>query len=154
MADSRLELAEIVGEEGRQGQRMQAGGLLSQMDLVAARVAMRHAHSPVATLLFDRVELTRPVLHQDLVRMQGHLVAVGHSSMVVEVVGQRMDALGQAFSPLLHSFITMVAVDEAGQPNRDIPGLAYAGPEEEAVGQEVARRRPPARRLRRSRQDD
>ncbi|HUJ75469.1 MAG TPA: hotdog domain-containing protein, partial [bacterium] len=71
MAESALEMAEIVGEESLAGQRMQAGAILDLIDVVAGRVAATHGRSPCVTLSFDRVDLTQPVLHGDLIRVEG-----------------------------------------------------------------------------------
>jgi acyl-CoA thioesterase 11/acyl-coenzyme A thioesterase 9 len=146
IADSRLAMAEIVGEEGLQGQRMQAGAILDLMDVLAGRIAMQHSGSRVATLSFDRVDLTYPILHQDLVRLEGQLVSVGHSSMIIEVRGYRKDLAMREFMPVQRSFITMVAIDENRRANPNIPGLAYESPEEERTRDEAVRRKAAAAR--------
>jgi len=43
--------------------------------------------------------------------------------------------------PVQRSFITMVAVDGEGRPNKSIPGLIYETPEEERIRAEVLRRK-------------
>jgi len=45
----------------------------------------------VVTLSFDTVNLSTPILHNDLVRVEGRLVRVGSSSMVVQVKCFRHD---------------------------------------------------------------
>lgn len=141
MTESRLYLAEIVGEESLQGHRMQAGAILDLMDILAGRIAFRHSGSSVVTLSFDRVDLTFPILHQDLVRLEGQLVSVGNSSMIVHVQVYRQDLLSREFVPAQGSFVTMVAVDARYRPNRNIPGLLYETPEEEKIRDEVERRK-------------
>ncbi|MDH4120212.1 MAG: hypothetical protein OEV94_00695 [Deltaproteobacteria bacterium] len=138
---SALELSEIVGEEAQAGHRMQAGPILALVDLVAARVAAHHANTFVATLMFDRVDLSRPIQHMDLIRLGGRLVRVGQSSMMVEVLGRRTDMMAREEIPILRSFVTIVAVDEAGQPDKTIPGLTAATEEDRALQAEVAKRR-------------
>jgi acyl-CoA thioesterase 11/acyl-coenzyme A thioesterase 9 len=140
-AESRLSLAEIVGEEALIGQRMQAGAILDLMDVVAGRIAFHHARSRVATLSFDRVDFLMPILHLDLVRLDGQLVSVGHSSMVIEVQCYRKDLAANEFVPVQRSFIIMVAIDEHGRANPNIPGLRYDSPEEARIGEEAARRK-------------
>ena len=135
---SRTWLAEIIGEEGLTGQRMQAGAILDQMDLVAADAAIRHAQRPVVTLAFDRVELTQPILHQDLVRLEGEVVAVGNSSMTILVQGFRQDQLSRDFVPIQKAFVTMVALDQEGRPDRTIPTLGSATAQEQAWANEAA----------------
>ncbi|MDH4224473.1 MAG: acyl-CoA thioesterase [Deltaproteobacteria bacterium] len=141
IAESQLELSEIVGEESMAGQPLHAGRILALMDMVAGRVSAWHARSAVATLSFDRVDLTHAILHQDLVRLEGRLISVGRSSMVVDVRGTSQSWLSREFKPVLHSFITMVAVDGQGVPDKNIPGLKFQTPQEERIQAEVERRR-------------
>ncbi len=124
--DSGIYLAEIVGEESLQGQRMQAGAILDLMDVAAGRVAFRHAGTAVVTLSFDRVDLIYPIHHQDLIRLEGRLAAVGNSSLMVAVQCYRREtqgAGGPVFTPIQRSFVTLVAIDGEGIHNRYIPGL-------------------------------
>ncbi len=137
VAESSAYLAEIVGEESLQGQRMQAGAILDMMDVLAGRIAIRHASSAVVTLSFDRVDLTYPILHQDLIRLEGKMAAVGNSTLIVDVQGYRMDSLSREYMPIQRSFITMVAVDDRLRPNRDIPALRCDSEEERELRREV-----------------
>lgn len=130
--ESRGFLAEIVGDENLRGQRMQAGAILDLMDVVAGRSAHQHAESSVVTLSFDRVELVRPIVHLDLVRLEGQVVNVGRSSIMVEVDVTRQDPQTRDFVPIQRSYITMVAVDGERRPNRDIPALALGSDAERA----------------------
>ncbi|MCZ6554039.1 MAG: hypothetical protein O7A67_09605 [SAR324 cluster bacterium] len=148
IGDSRMYLAEIVGQEGLHGQRMQAGAILDLMDVLAGRIAFSHSGSRVATLSFDRVDLIYPILHQDLIRLEGQLVRVGKSSMTIEVKGYRKDLAAREFMPVQRSFITMVAISEVGKSNPNIPGLLYETPEEERIREEVSRRQAIADRWR------
>ncbi|MDH4247459.1 MAG: hypothetical protein OEW39_06560 [Deltaproteobacteria bacterium] len=124
MQASRQYMAEIVGEESLHGHRMQAGAILDLMDVLAAKVASTHAGSSVVTLSFDRVELSHPIFHQDMVRLEGQVVAMGRSSIMVAVDVYRQDFLSREYQPIQHSYITMVAIDDHRRPKRDIPGLA------------------------------
>ncbi len=133
IADSRLTMAEIVGEESLIGQRMQAGAILDLIDIIGGRVAYRHAECAVTTLSFDRVDLIYPILHLDLIQLDGHLVSVGNSSMLIGVQGYRKDTYTRRFIPIQRAHVTFVAVDEQRRPNRNIPGLLYETPEEEAI---------------------
>ncbi|MDH5752332.1 MAG: hypothetical protein OEZ59_07945 [Deltaproteobacteria bacterium] len=130
MAQSRQYMAEIVGEESQHGQRMQAGAILDLMDVLAGKVAATHASSPVVTLSFDRVDLVHPVFHQDLVRLEGQVVSVGNSSILVALDVFRQDFLSREYLPIQHSYVTMVAIDGNMKSNRDIPGLEINTPQE------------------------
>lgn len=133
MADSATYLAEIVGEESLQGQRMQAGAILDLMDVAAGQAAVRHSGGPVVTLSFDRVDLLQPIMHGDLVRLEARVAAVGRSSMMVEVEVFRQDLMSREYVPVQRSFVTMVAIDGQRRPNPAIPGLRVETPEERAV---------------------
>lgn len=124
MAESRTYLAEIVGDENLQGQRMQAGAILDLMDVVAGRAAAAHSGTHTVTLSFDRVELVHPIIHLDLVRLDAWVADVGRSSITVGVDVTRQDPFTRDYVPLQRSFVTMVAIDEQRRPNRAIPGLA------------------------------
>ena len=125
--DSRFSLSEIVGEESLVGQRLHAGPILSLLDVVAGDVSWSHAEGPAVTLSFDRVDLIHPILHQDLVRLDGSMLAVGRSSMQVLIRGSRKDPYSRSFSPIQQARVTFVAVDAEGRPNRNIPALEYRG---------------------------
>lgn len=133
MGESAMVMAEIVGEESLQGVRMQAGAILDTMDIVAGRVASRHCAGPCVTLSFDRVDLTQPVLHADLIRLDGRIASVGRSSMMIEVEVFRQDLMTREDLPVQRSFVTMVAIDNERRPNRNIPGLRIETAEERAI---------------------
>ncbi len=137
MADSAVFLAEIVGEESLQGEPMQAGAILDLMDVVAGRSAIRQAAGPAVTLSFDRVDLVYPIRHQDLIRLEGRVCAVGNSSIMVRVQCFRRDPAAREFLPIQHSYVTMVAIDDKGRPNPNIPGLSRQTAEEEALHAEA-----------------
>ncbi len=137
MAESRTYLAEIVGEETLQGQRMNAGAILDLMDVAAGRTAASHSRTAVVTLSFDRVDLVRPILHLDLVRLDATVADVGRSSITVGVDVTRQDPYSRDFEPIQRCYVTMVAIDAQGRPNRDIPGLALASEADRALNAEA-----------------
>jgi acyl-CoA hydrolase len=141
MAESQTGLAEIVGEEALHGRRMQAGAILDLMDVTAGRVASTHCSAPVVTLAFDRVDLAQPILHGDLIRLEGRLAWVGRSSMMIEVEVFRQDILIRDSIPVQRSFVTMVAVDPERRPKRDIPGLLLDTADSRAANARALRQR-------------
>jgi len=139
MAASAMTLSEIAGEESLQGTRMQAGPILDLMDVVGGRTAALHAEGPVVTLSFDRVDLAEPVLHGDLIRLDGRISYMGRSSMMIELEVFRQDLMTREDLPMQRSYVTMVAIDGQGRPNRNIPPLAIDTPEERAVHDRAVR---------------
>ncbi|MDH4248201.1 MAG: hypothetical protein OEW39_10320 [Deltaproteobacteria bacterium] len=118
-------LAEIVGEEARAGERIQAGPILKLMYDTAAAVAFRHAARRPVMLRLDRLDLTGMICHMDLVRMEGKLIEVGRTSMVIEVRCLTRHPAEREFLPCHVGYLTMVAINESGYPTRDIPPFSY-----------------------------
>jgi acyl-CoA thioesterase 11/acyl-coenzyme A thioesterase 9 len=126
--DSMDFVAEIVGDESRQGQRVQAGPILKLMYDAAVAVAFRHCGRRPVLVRLDRIDLTRRIRHMELLRVEGRLVEVGSSSMVVEVRCFSKKPAERDFAPSHVGFYTMVAIDPEGQPSRNIPKLSYDTP--------------------------
>jgi len=122
-------LAEIVGLETLAGQRLQAGPILKLMCETAVAVGIRHCGRRPVMLRLDRIDLTRVICHMDLVRFEGRIVEVGRSSLVIEVRCHAKRPGERTFSPCHVGFVTMVAIDESGQPIRDMPALSYDSPQ-------------------------
>jgi acyl-CoA hydrolase len=127
-SESQSYIAEIIGKESLIGQRMFAGELLHMMDFAAGDAAIRHSESALVTLSFDRIELLDFIHHRDYVRYEACVIQVGRSSMVVKVDGYSKSPTDMTIKPGHSGFITMVAIDENGRPNKDIPALTYASP--------------------------
>lgn len=122
-------LAEIVGLDTLAGQRIQAGPILKLMYDTAVAVGFRHCgHRPVLARL-DRIDLTRVICHNDLVRIEGRMVEVGRSSMVIEARCYNKRPGERSFRPCHVGFVTMVAIDPEGEPVRNLPPLSYESPQ-------------------------
>jgi len=122
-------LAEIVGSETLAGQRVQAGPILKLMYDTAVAVAFRHCGMRPVMLRLDRIDLTRVISHMDLVRIEGRMVELGRSSMVIELRCYAKRPRERQFNPCHVGFITMVALDDKGHPARRIPDLSYDTPQ-------------------------
>ncbi len=129
-ADSRGYIAEIIGDESLYGQRMFAGVLLHMMDFAAAQAAIRHTESTLVTLAFDRVELLDFVFHRDYVRYDACVIKVGKSSVMVKVDASIKSPTEMTVRKGHSGIITMVAIDDKGRPNWNIPALDYETPED------------------------
>jgi acyl-CoA thioesterase 11/acyl-coenzyme A thioesterase 9 len=126
--DSADFLADIVGEGSFAGQRVQAGPVLKMMYDTAVSVALRHSGYRSVLLGVDRLDLPQRICHMDLVKLEGQIISVGRSSMAIEVKCFVKPAGERDFAPSHVGFVTMVAVDEEGNPIRDIPRLSYDSP--------------------------
>jgi len=141
-------LAQIVGEEAREGERLQAGPILKLLYDTGVSVALRHSERRPVLLRLDRIDLTRRIRNMDLVRVEGRLIEVGQSSLVIETRCFTRGPGEREFVSSHLGFVTMVALDPEGQPSRNIPRLSYdspGGPEARALAahrrDELAERR-------------
>lgn len=122
-------LSEIVGLEANAGERIQAGPVLKLMYDTAVAVSFRHCGIRPVLLRMDRIDLTRPICHMELVRIEGRMVEVGRSSMVIEVRCFAKSPNEREFTPRHVGHLTMVAIDDQGEPVRNLPPLSYDTPQ-------------------------
>lgn len=106
------------------------------MDVVAGRVSHTHSQTRVTTLLFDAVSVKRPVLHGDLIRVEGELLRVGRTSMVVQSRVYRRDLRSSQWQLVCVGDVTMVALDEKFRPTSDFPRLREQEEEDEEQQQQ------------------
>jgi acyl-CoA hydrolase len=125
------------------------GSILAEVDRVAYVTATRHAGGNCVTASFDRVDFIAPVHVGDVVEFIATITSVGRSSMEVWVEVSAEDLKGGPRHLVVNAFVTMVAVDESGQP-RPVPSLTLTN-EDERRRAEEARRRMVARRSTRPR---
>jgi acyl-CoA thioesterase YciA len=107
------------------------GIILSEIDLAAAVEAHKVHPSRVVTVAMDKVEFKQPVLVGDLVSFYTDLKRVGRTSITVHVsVWAQRRFGGGDFVHVTEADVTMVAVDENGQPTPILrpPGKQPAAP--------------------------
>jgi len=126
---SQDDLSDIVGLEAHAGERLQAGPILKLMYDTAVVVAFRHCGYRPVLLRLDRIDLTRSICHMDLVCLEGRMVEVGRSSMVIEVRCFAKSPTVRDFTPRHVGYLTMVAIDDQGEPVRTLPLLSYDTPQ-------------------------
>jgi len=92
------------------------GWLVSMMDLAAGTVASKRCKGRSATIAIDGMIFHRPVKVGDLVSVYADLLAVGRTSMKIEVAAWRQSRDGTENERVTQATITFVAIDEQGRP--------------------------------------
>ena len=123
----------IMPADCNQGFRLFGGKLMEWVDVVAAVVARRHSACEVTTAAIDRLEFLAPVKLNDIVVLQGRLVYVGKTSMLVCVDTYVEDAACREITRqhVNRAYLTMVALDAERKPT-PVPALLLETAAEEA----------------------
>ncbi|MCH2182129.1 MAG: acyl-CoA thioesterase [Mariniblastus sp.] len=120
---------------------MFGGLLMKRIDETAAISARRHSRGAVVTASNDGVHFHRPVQRDDIVTLTSYVCCVGSSSMEIFVKimteNASRDEPGQIAAI---SFLTFVALDEAGRPT-EVPDVQPESREELAVFEDAMARK-------------
>src|SRR5690242_10696341 len=98
------------------------GWLMGQMDLAAGSVASRHSGGRAVTIAAEGMKFHRPVFVGDEVSVYATLVAVGTTSMTIEVEAWRRARDTDETAKVTQARFVFVAIDEERQPRR-VPGM-------------------------------
>lgn len=124
-ADSQATLAHWMGPLDANGAGFVHGGTVMKLcDEAAGLAAVKHSRCRVVTASMDRMTFRVPIHVSELVTFQASVNAVWHTSMEV---GVRVDTENPRTGERRHSnsaYLTMVAVDEHGNPHPVPPLLA------------------------------
>ena len=97
------------------------GWLMGQMDLAAGSVASRHSGGRAVTIAAEGMKFHRPVFVGDEVSVYATLVAVGTTSMTIEVEAWRRARHSPESSKVTQARFVFVAIDDDRQPRRVPP---------------------------------
>ncbi len=129
-ADSRATLAHWMGPLDANSAGFVHGGTVMKLcDEAAGLAAIKHSRCRVVTASVDRMTFMVPLHVRELVTFQASVNAVWHTSMEV---GVRVDTEDPRTGKRRHSnsaYMTMVAVDENGNPV-SVPPLLTGSDEE------------------------
>jgi uncharacterized protein (TIGR00369 family) len=92
------------------------GEAMRFMDEAAAVAAIRYTHGSVVTAHVDAVDFRAPVYIGEFLEASARVVAVGRTSLVVEVVLESEDRETAARTVTTTGRFVFVAVDDAGHP--------------------------------------
>lgn len=117
------------------------GGVVMRMcDEVAGIAAIRHSGCRVVTAGMDRMTFASPLYVGELLRCTASVNAAWRTSMEVGVRVEAENALTRDVRHTSTAYLTMVAVDEHGNPV-PVPPLQVEGPMEERRQREAETRR-------------
>jgi acyl-CoA hydrolase len=128
-----------VGEANLAG-NVHGGVIMYLCDEVAGIAAVRHSGARVVTVAMDRMTFVHPVYVGQLVTVKATVNAAWRTSMEV---GVRVESENIRTGEVTHTstaYLTMVALDEHGQPTA-VPPVAPETPEEERREREAQLRR-------------
>ena len=97
------------------------GWLMGQMDLAAGSTASRHSGGRAVTIAVEGMKFHRPVVIGDEVSVYADLVAVGNTSMTIEVEAWRRSRHSEEAFKVTQARFVFVAIGEDRQPRRVPP---------------------------------
>ncbi|BCM87557.1 acyl-CoA thioesterase [Methylobacterium indicum] len=100
------------------------GWLMAQMDLAAGNVAARRARGRCATIAVEGMTFLQPVVVGDEVSLYAHIVAVGRSSIRIQIEAWRRARESEETIKVTQALFTFVAIDENRRP-RAVPPDAH-----------------------------
>jgi len=140
--ESQATLAHWMGPLDANGAGFVHGGTVMKLcDEAAGLAAVKHSRCRVVTASMDRMTFRVPIHVSELVTFQASVNAVWHTSMEV---GVRVDTENPRTGERRHSnsaYLTMVAVDEHGNPQPVPPLLARSDEERRRESEAQLRRR-------------
>ncbi|ACL61482.1 acyl-CoA thioesterase [Methylobacterium nodulans] len=96
------------------------GWLMAQMDLAAGNVAARRARGRCATIAVEGMTFLHPVSVGDEVSLYARIVAVGRSSIRIQIEAWRRARESEETIKVTQALFTFVAIDKDRRP-RPVP---------------------------------
>lgn len=147
VSESRIEQVYQVRPEYLNGAgRLFGGKLMEWIDELAGLVGIRHAQQDVITASVDNLKFIRGAYLKDILVLIGRVTFVGRTSIEVRV-DTYIESLEGIRKPINRAYLTLVAVDAAGNPV-EVPGLILET-EAERAEWEAGKKRREMRRQRR-----
>ena len=128
-----------IGDANATG-NVHGGTIMKLADEAASLAAIRHSRKRVVTAAMDRMNFLFPIYIGELVTLNAMVNAAWRTSMEV---GVRVEAENPHTGEVRHTntaYLTMVAVDEHGQPS-PVPPIIASTPDEQRREREAGLRR-------------
>lgn len=97
------------------------GKVLAYIDEIAAITSMKHAKMETVTASFDSVDFYAPVRSGEILELEAVVSNTGRSSMEIYTRVRARDIETNETKLTTESFVTMVAVNENGEPQPVAP---------------------------------
>ncbi len=107
------------------------GEIMKLMDTAAGVVAVRHSHSPVATLRVEAINFLNPVRVGNFVSVHARLTYASRSTMEVQVNVTTEDLIREKTWQACTAYFVIVALNKEGRPH-PVPTLLTQTEEERA----------------------
>ena len=141
VADSRAEITQLMGlTDANLRGNIHGGTIMKLADEAAALAAIKHSRQRVVTVGMDRMAFLVPIYVGELVTFRASVNAAWRTSMEVGVQVEAENPLTGNRRRTNTAYLTMVALDEAGDP-APIPPLLAVTPTETRRMREAELRR-------------
>ncbi len=140
-ADSRAEITHLMGvTDANNRGNIHGGTIMKLADEAAAIAAIKHSRQRVVTVGMDRMDFLVPIYIGELVTFRATVNAAWRTSMEI---GVRVEAENPMTGSRRHTntaYLTMVALDDGGDPAPIPPLLAVTPTETRRMGEAELRR--------------
>ncbi|HLY25368.1 MAG TPA: acyl-CoA thioesterase [Aggregatilineales bacterium] len=118
IADSRVRLSQFMHPDQANGLgNVHGGEIMKLVDEAGALAAMRHARSPVVTVVMDSMTFMEPIYVGNLITLDAELTYVGTTSMEARVEVLAENVLTGTRTYTNTAYLVYVAIDAHGRPH-------------------------------------
>ncbi len=116
------------------------GKVMHLIDIIGGISAHRHSRSTVVTVAVDNLDFRYPIRVGELVVLRAHITRAFQTSMEVEVKVYREDYLTGQRQQTNSAFVTYVALDPSGKPQKVPPLIPHTKEEKRRYREALGRR--------------
>jgi len=142
VGESAVEMVEVVlPNDANPLGNMLGGRVMHLIDISGAIAAHRHARAQVVTAAVDNLDFLYHIRVGELVVLRAQITRAFQTSMEAEVKVYREDYLTGERRQTSSAFVTYVALDAAGKPQRVPPLIPHSAEEKRLYREALERRR-------------
>lgn len=117
------------------------GVVMGWVDIAGAIAAQRYARAPVVTASIDYLHFIVPIKLGYTVQIRASVTYAGRTSMETEIFVDAENTITGTVERATHSYLSFVALDEAGKPKKVPPFPKPTTPAEKKAYEEALKRR-------------